>query len=71
MTNVGEVTKKKPGAGMMRVGLLMGAVGLLLVIAALSSGGAPTLLVWVLLVVGVILAAAGYARRILAAVESR
>ncbi|MBP3044890.1 hypothetical protein KKR91_01130 [Arthrobacter jiangjiafuii] len=63
MTNVREVTKKKPGAGMMSAGLLLGAIGLLLVVAVFSSGGAPTLLVWVLLVVGVILAAIGFTRR--------
>lgn len=67
---MGEV-KKKPGTGLMRAGLLMGSIGLLLVIAVFSSGGAPTLLVWAVFVGGAVLAVIGYARRILAAVESR
>ena len=63
--------KKKPGTGLMRVGLLVGLIGVFLLIAVFSSGGAPTLLVWALPFAGLLLAAIGYARRMLAAVESR
>ena len=71
MTNVGERTQKKPGAGIMLSGLIVAAVGLVLVVLVFSSGGAPTIFVWAVLLVGIVLAVIGFAMRILAAVERR
>ena len=56
-------TTKKPGAGMMNAGLFIAGIGLILLIAVMGSGGMPTLLVWALPVVGLVLAAVGYAKK--------
>lgn len=55
----------------MNTGLLVGIIGVFLLVAVFSSGGTPTLLVWALPFVGLLLACIGFAKRILAAVESR
>ena len=55
----------------MNAGLLIAIIGVFLVIAVFSSGGAPTLIVWALPFIGAILAAVGFGKRLLAALESR
>ena len=70
MENMGK-TKKKPGTGLMNGGLFVAGIGVFLLIAVFSSGGAPTLLVWALPFIGLVLAGIGFAKRILAAIESR
>lgn len=71
MTNAGEVTKKKAGSGLLMTGIVVAVLGALLVFMSVYTGGAGAPLSWGMVVVGAILAIAGYARRILAAVESR
>lgn len=71
MTNVGERTEKKPGSGVMSLGLSLAGLGTLFAVAILSGGGMPTMVVWAVPIIGVVLAIIGFARRLLAAVESR
>lgn len=71
MTNVGERTEKKPGSRVMFLGLVIAGIGALFAVAILSGGGTPTLAVWVVPIVGAVLAIIGFAKRLLAAVESR
>lgn len=71
MTNAGEVTKKKPGNGIMVTGLVLAVIGALFLIAIISGGGSPTVAVWAVPLIGAVLAVVGFAMRILAAVESR
>lgn len=64
MENTGKSeTVKKPGAGLMNAGLFIAGIGLVLLIAVMGSGGMPTLLVWALPIVGLVLAAVGYSKR--------
>lgn len=71
MTNAGEVAKKKPGTKTLTAGLIIAVLGAFGVLLSVMSGemGAP--LTWGMVIVGAIVAVVGYARRILAAVESR
>jgi hypothetical protein len=71
MTKQGETATKKPGDGIMWVGFVIAVVGLLLCVAAAVSGGTPGALSVGAVLVGAVLAVIGYARRVLAAVESR
>ena len=67
---MGELSKK-PGTSAMQAGLVIVIVGaVLMVLNALNEGSPPGWTVG-LVVIGVIVAVIGYARRILAAVESR
>jgi CHASE2 domain-containing sensor protein len=69
MTKQGEITTKKPGDGLLWVGLVIAVVGLLLCVAAAISGGMPGVLSVSAVLVGAVLAVVGFARRLLAAVE--
>lgn len=71
MTNVGERTAKKPGTPIMWAGVAIAALGLVLVLLSVSSGGAGAPLTWGMVAVGAVLAIIGFAMRILAAVERR
>lgn len=84
MTNKIGGIKKRPGTRLMTVGLVILAIGILLVIVGFSTthvaivpgtfrtaetAGSPTPFAWLLLVVGILLSAIGFGKRILAAVE--
>lgn len=71
MTNVGERTEKKPGNMLMFMGACIAALGLVLVLMSISSGGAGAPLSWGMLAVGTLVAIIGFGRRVLAAVERR
>lgn len=55
----------------MTIGLIIGIIGAALVFLSVSSGNMGAPLSWGLVALGVIVAIIGYARRMLAAVESR
>lgn len=71
MTKNGEITKKKPGTGLTSAGLFIAGIGLFLVLISVFSGGAGAPLTWLMVGLGLILAAIGFAQRMLAAAESR
>ena len=52
-------------------GLFLAVVGAVLLFLVMGSGGSPTPLVWAMLIGGLIIAAIGFAKRVLAAVERR
>lgn len=52
-------------------GLLIAAIGALLLIAAIVGGGGVSALSILLIVIGLLIAGVGFARRTLAALESR
>lgn len=55
----------------MWAGVAIAALGLVLVLLSVSSGGAGAPLTWGMVAVGAVLAIIGFAMRILAAVERR
>ena len=76
--------KQRPGTRLMATGLVILAIGILLVIVGFSTThmeivpgtfrkeefpGAPTPGAWIILIVGIALAAIGFCKRLLAAVE--
>jgi hypothetical protein len=88
MTNIGGTEKKaptkRPGTRLMATGLVILALGVLLIIVGFSSThvqmvpgtfrteavpGAPTPVAWIILLVGVILSAVGFGRRVLSSIE--
>lgn len=84
MTNKIGGTKQRPGTRLMATGLVILGIGILLIIVGFSSThveivpgtfrteevpGAPTPFAWIILLVGVVLSAAGFGKRVLAAVE--
>lgn len=71
MTNAGEVSKKKAGSRTLMAGVVIAALGAVGVLLSVMSGAMGAPLTWGMVVVGAIIAVIGYARRILAAVESR
>jgi len=68
MTQTGEVTKR-PGIGLIQGGLMLAFAGVLLTIAILSGGGNANGL-WLVLI-GLVLAGIGFARRVLHALENK
>jgi len=77
-------TKKRPGTRLMVTGLAVLALGILLVIVGFSTThmemapgtfrtkevpGAPTPAAWIILLIGVILSAVGFGKRVLASIE--
>jgi hypothetical protein len=77
-------TKKRPGTRLMVTGLAILALGILLVIVGFSTThmemvpgtfrtkevpGAPTPAAWIILLIGVVLSAVGFGRRVLASIE--
>lgn len=84
MTNKIGGTKQRPGTRIMATGLVILSLGILLVIVGFSSthveivpgtfrteevAGAPTPFAWIILLVGIVLSAVGFGKRILSAVE--
>lgn len=68
MTQTGEVTNR-PGTALIKIGLVLAVVGVLFTIAVVSAGGNLVPL-WLVLI-GLVLAAIGFAQRVLAALEKR
>lgn len=66
-----ETAQKKPGTALMSVGLLLAGVALLLIVVVVAGGGSLTIYTAAAFVLGLLLAVAGFARRLLATVESR
>lgn len=64
-------TSKKPGTNLMTLGLIFGLIGAVLVFLSVSTGNMGAPLSWGLVALGAIVAIIGFARRMLAAVESR
>jgi hypothetical protein len=86
MTEKTATTKRRPGTTLLIIGLVLAAIGLLLVIVGFSTThvtlqpgtfrtvetqGAPTPAAWIVLIGGLLLAAIGFGKRVLAAVEKR
>lgn len=76
--------KQRPGTRLIATGLVIVAIGVLLVIVGFSTThvqmipgtfrttevqGAPTPAAWIILLVGVILAGVGFGKRVLSAIE--
>ncbi|MDN4611955.1 hypothetical protein [Arthrobacter burdickii] len=55
----------------MTTGLVVAVVALVLIIAAYGSGGAPTIYTLGAFAIGLVVAFAGFGRRLLAALEAR
>jgi len=72
MENMGKTeTAKKPGTNLMTLGLIFGLTGAVLVFLSVSTGNMGAPLSWGLVGLGAVVAIIGFARRMLAAVESR
>lgn len=84
MTNKLGGTKARPGTRLMSIGLVILVLGILLIIVGFSSthveivpgtfrttetAGAPTPFAWIIFLVGIVLSAVGFGKRVLAAVE--
>lgn len=84
MTEKTATTKRRPGTKLLTIGLVLAAIGLVLVIIGFSTThvtlqpgtfrtvetpGAPTPIAWITLIGGLVLAAVGFGKRVLAAVE--
>lgn len=84
MTNQTAPTKRRPGTRLLIVGLVLLAIGILLIIVGFSTthvalvpgtfrtaetAGAPTPFAWIVFSAGVVLSAIGFGKRVLAAVE--
>jgi hypothetical protein len=63
--------QKTPGNTLMASGALVAGVFLLLIVAAITTGGGPAPVTVGGVLIGLLLVAVGFARRILAAVERR
>lgn len=83
MTNVVK-QKNRPGTRLIATGLVVLALGILLVIIGFSTShtevvpgtfrteevpGAPTPAAWIILLIGVVLSAVGFGKRVLASIE--
>lgn len=60
-------TQKRPGTNLIQVGLLLIAVGVILTVIAVSTGGRGNLLF--VSGLGAVMALVGFGRRVLAAIE--
>lgn len=68
---MGGQKTKRPGDALMTIGLVSAVLGIVFSVMGIANTGAPTALAIVIFVVGLIVAAAGFAKRVLAAVERR
>lgn len=84
MTNKTAPTKARPGTRLMATGLVILALGIVLLIVGFSTThveivpgtfrtaetqGAPTPAAWIILIVGVVLSSIGFGKRVLSALE--
>lgn len=84
MTNKIGDTRQRPGTRLMATGLVILALGILLIIMGFSTThmeivpgtfrkvevpGAPTPAAWIILLVGIAMSAIGFGRRVLSALE--
>ena len=66
-----DVGARKPGTRMTGAGLFIAGVGSFILAVALFGGGTLSMGVVMIIVAGLIIAGIGFARRVLAALESR
>jgi hypothetical protein len=66
-----DIGVRKPGSRITGAGLVIAAIGAILLIAGIVGSGSGSILSVLLIAAGLVVAGIGYARRILAAVESR
>jgi lipopolysaccharide export LptBFGC system permease protein LptF len=66
-----EKRTKRPGDSLMTVGLVGAVLGIIFAVMGVANAGTPTPLAIVILIAGLIAAAVGFGRRVLAAVERR
>lgn len=66
-----EAPPKKPGSGLIAGGLFLAGIALFLIVVVLSMGGSLTPVTAGAFLLGLLLAAIGFGRRVLAALESR
>ena len=71
MTTSVEAHTRKPGTTLMGAGLLLAACSALLIVAVVASGGSVALVPVLGILLGLVLAVTGFARRLLHAVETR
>lgn len=66
-----QETRRKPGTLTTTLGLFIAAIGAFFIIMTMTQGnfGAPA--TWGMVIVGLVIAAVGFARRVLAALEKR
>jgi len=64
-------TKTRPGTGLIKAGIIIAAIGLLLTAFFAAAAHIASPLAIVILVAGLILAGAGFGRRVLAALENK
>jgi hypothetical protein len=84
MTEKTATTNRRPGTKLLIIGLVLAAIGLLLVIVGFSTThatlqpgtfrtvetpGAPTPVAWIILATGLVLTGVGFGKRVLAAIE--
>lgn len=62
---------KRPGSGLLQTGLLLVFLGTIIAIYLAVAGGTISGLAILIIIVGIVLAIVGFARRLLAAVEGR
>jgi hypothetical protein len=66
-----DIGVRKPGSTITGTGLVIAAIGVILLIAGVVGSGSGSVLSVLLIAAGLIVAGIGFARRVLAAVESR
>lgn len=66
-----DVGVKKSGSRTTGAGLVIAAIGLILLIAGVVGSGSASMLSVLLIVAGLIIAGIGFARRVLSALERR
>jgi hypothetical protein len=66
-----DIGVKKTGSRTTGTGLVIAAIGAILLIAGIVGSGSGSILSVLLIAAGLVVAGIGFARRILAAVESR
>jgi hypothetical protein len=67
----GTKTGSTLGRILVTVGLLVAAIGAVLIIASMSTGNGGTPVTWGILLLGLVIAALGFGARVLAALEKR
>lgn len=66
-----EIGVRRPGSRITGAGLLIAAIGVILLIAGVVGSGSVSAFSAVIIFAGLIVAGIGFARRVLAALESR
>ncbi|MBM7847457.1 hypothetical protein [Arthrobacter roseus] len=66
-----QMARRAPGTLTIKLGLFIAAIGAVFITMTMTQGtfGAPT--TWGMVIIGLVIAAVGFARRVLAALEKR